>query len=78
MLTDDVRQIYHYPDGTATNPLTIEEARKAGFCPGCGWFVAGSEYEDQSLHNFGLCTECVDEIRDETGEYDSEFDDDYS
>lgn len=65
----DARQIYHYLDGTPTEPLTADEAIKAGFCPGCGWFVAGVERDDIALHNFGICDECLDELRSEMGEY---------
>ena len=75
-MDDVVKQVYYYPDGTATEPLTLDEAIKAGFCPGCGWFVAGNEHDDRALHNFGLCTECIDEVRDETEGWSDE--DDYS
>lgn len=60
---------YNLPDGTQVD-LTDEEATKLGFCPGCGYIVAGNEHDDRYLSEFGLCYECVDEMRIELGEYD--------
>lgn len=64
------KRTYTYPDGTTTPGMTNDEARDAGFCPGCGYFVAGSEIDDANIHYWGLCYECLEEIRIETGEYD--------
>lgn len=66
------KRVYTYPDGTTTPGMTDDEATDAGFCPGCSYFVAGSEADDLTLYEFGLCYECVEEIRIETGEYDED------
>lgn len=71
------RKVYTYPDDSLTKPLTDKQAIQAGFCPGCGWFVAGHEADDRSIREFGLCYECVEEIKIETGEYDEPDDDEY-
>lgn len=53
-------------------PITLCEpcAVKQGFCPSCGWFVAGVEWDDMHMNSYGVCAECVDMLREETGEYD--------
>lgn len=40
-----------------------------GFCMICGYFCAGTEDYDFSPIK-GVCGECVDDLRYETGEYD--------
>lgn len=59
--------------------LCIEHAIEAGFCYICGHFSAGMESYDFSQLE-GVCGECVDMLRSETGEdddYDDGFDFDY-
>jgi hypothetical protein len=65
----DYRVEYEYPNGHKVMLLDVE-AVELGFCPGCGSFVAGVESDDLSLGQFGMCGECVEELRIETGEYD--------
>lgn len=64
------KHIYTYPDGMTTPGMTDHEAIQAGFCPGCGYFIGGSEHDDMSVREFGLCYECVEELRIELGEFD--------
>lgn len=61
---------YYYPDGTEAGFLCDQCAVDEGFCPGCGYFVLGSEWDDSSLGRHGICMECLDELRIEMGEYD--------
>lgn len=67
------KRTYTYPDGKTTPGMTDREARDSGFCPGCGYFVAGSENDEISIAVYGLCYECVEELREETGEYDDYY-----
>jgi len=53
------KQEYTYLDGTSAGLLSESEAADAGFCPGCGCFVAGTERESYSMLVYGLCDECV-------------------
>lgn len=56
------------PDGT-TLRLCNDCAIAVGFCVGCGGYIAGSEFEER--HGLpGLCVDCLDDLRAETGEYD--------
>ena len=64
----DEKQLYVYPQDEEVY-LTWEEASKEGFCPMCGYFVLGSG-EDRTLAAHGVCTECLDELRYETGDHD--------
>lgn len=70
------KQRYEYPDGTMSKLLSWTEAANEGFCPMCGFFVLGSE-EDRTLHSHGVCAECLEQIKYETGEYpeDDYYDD---
>lgn len=63
---------YEYPDGSDAGWLCAHHARKAGFCPRCGHFIAGSGEETSS----GLCRECCDEWRAECADDDDDFDED--
>lgn len=68
---------YDYPvwdDEPAAAWLCWEHADKSGFCPSCGYFVAGSG--DDHKNGTALCGECYDELAYETGEYDDQEDDD--
>lgn len=51
-----------------------EHALDSGFCCGCGGFCAGIESFDMSEIR-GFCSQCVDEIKCELGEYDGDIDD---
>lgn len=65
------RQEYTYPDDTSAGLLSWEEASEKGFCPMCGYFVLGGS-EDHTLHRFGVCSECLDDLKAELGEYGDE------
>ena len=65
------RELYITPDGQE-RWLTAEEAADAGFCPLCGAFVAGNEWDDLHIGQYGACAECVDDLRVETGEFDGD------
>ena len=65
------RELYTLPDGTL-QWLTASEAADMGFCPTCGAFVDGIDSEIPYMSKWGMCSECLDELRDET-ERDSDF-----
>jgi len=67
------KQEYTYPDGTSAG-LTWEQASKEGFCPMCRYFVLGSG-DDDTMGQHGVCFECLEELKYETGEYDDDYDD---
>ena len=69
------RELYTLPDGSP-RWLTADEAIDAGFCPFCGAFVAGNEWDDLHIGQYGACAECVDDLRAETGEFDGDPDHD--
>jgi len=63
--------------------LCDEHAKESGYCLGCHLFGAGIESFDFSELP-GYCYECIQELKDETGEfddtddeYDYEYDEDY-
>ena len=43
-----------------------------GFCPGCSCFVLGIDGDEESLYRYGLCDQCMDEVRADMGEFDEE------
>lgn len=52
----------HYDEGESkpyTDWLCTSCAREVGFCPSCGCFVARIESETESLHYYGMCTDCA-------------------
>lgn len=51
--------------------LCWEHASKEGFCPMCGCFVLGGS-DDYTLGEYGVCADCVDELKAETGECDDD------
>ena len=53
-----------------------EHAKKSGFCLWCGTFCAGIESFDFSGMP-GYCSECVDDIKAEFGEYDDDYQEDW-
>lgn len=61
---------YTAPDGTELL-LCDDHAILAGFCPGCHLVMAGAD--DDHLARHGLCYECWQELRAETGELDEEW-----
>ena len=71
MLPEVERQLYTTPGGQ-DRWLTADEALSEGFCPLCGAFVAGNEWDDLHIGQYGACAECVDELRAETGEFDGD------
>lgn len=52
---------YWYPDGDEAGFLCDDCAAKAGFCPMCGSFVAGSN-DDLAMMDYGMCSECLSEL----------------
>ena len=70
--TDQDVEQYVYPaldDGPReVTQLCAEHAAQTGFCPGCGFFVEGNERDTISLHRYGFCVECFDDLRIEAGE----------
>lgn len=58
------KHAYKYPGGP-TVWLTTEEAEAATFCPMCGYFVGGIEYDDFCVHHYGICSECIAEAEEE-------------
>lgn len=58
-----------YPSESETHHYCGTHLRQNGFCYMCGYFSAGIESYDFSPVT-GLCAECLDEIKYETGEYD--------
>lgn len=52
--------VYKYPDYEAENEITAvlcaDCAFDEGFCPVCGWFVAGSG--EENWRGSGVCYEC--------------------
>lgn len=68
----DDAQLYTTPDGNHLD-LCDECAVNAGFCPACREIVAGNEWHDRALSQYGICDECLDQLREETGEYDDEY-----
>lgn len=65
MSADPERFLYTLPDGTP-RWLTPAEAVDEGFCLGCGAFVAGIDAEIPSMSKFGICSECLDELIEDT------------
>jgi hypothetical protein len=63
---------YTYPGNRSVMVLCPTCAQNAGFCVGCGAFMAGSERDEHS-GMIGLCYECVRELRDELGERDEYY-----
>lgn len=61
-------QVWNYPDGIHTIECCAACAGQDGFCVGCGFYMAGSEADEHSGVS-GLCYECVQELRQELGEY---------
>jgi hypothetical protein len=65
-------------DGTFDNPdqwLCPGHASEAGYCPGCGWFSAGTGHPFDDL---GWCDNCLAELDDDDDDEDdddSDFDD---
>lgn len=67
---------YFFPDDTEAGYLCDDCARDLGFCPVCCYFVLGSN-EDRTLGYHGCCTECLEELKIELGEYDNDDGDDF-
>lgn len=63
---------YYYPDGSEAGYLCEDCARTAGFCPLCPAFIGGIESEMVSMHEFGMCSECVAAFEAETGAHDED------
>ena len=60
--------LYKYPVYEEDEPqpeqyLCWQHAIRQGFCPSCGWFVAGSG--DENWQGSGVCYECYHEETDE-------------
>jgi len=68
---------YLFPDDTEAGFLCDDCAREWGFCPVCGYFVLGSN-EDRTLYGHGCCSECLEELKIELGEYDDDDGDDFN
>ena len=70
---------YEYPvlvDGEEIGQdLCYQHAYEAGFCPSCGYFVAGTG--DENWLGLKICYECYQELQCETGELDEDYDDYY-
>jgi len=49
--------------------LCAKHAEEAGYCMGCGEFIAGTGME---FRNNGYCDNCWDEIRSSEADYDEE------
>ena len=68
---------YNYPtqndEPQLSEWLCWEHADKQGFCPSCGYFVAGSG--DENWNGGSLCYECHQELAYEIGEYDDDEED---
>lgn len=62
----DKVETWRYPDGTK-DALCAECASDAGFCLGCGHFMAGVESFD--TNPLGICYDCMQELREETDEF---------
>lgn len=62
-------------DETPEEYFCSKHAFKHGYCPGCGVFWAGVESFD--FGSSGLCEQCLDQIRADTGYYDEEDDFDF-
>jgi len=68
----------YLPENTTGVPdewVCGEHAHAAGYCPSCGFFWAGIESFD--FGKSGLCENCEDEWKTETGEYDEEWEGPY-
>lgn len=65
---------YEFPDGSPAGFLCDSCASDVGFCPGCGYFVLGSD-DDRTLYSQGLCTGCMSELNDELGDGEDDIDD---
>jgi hypothetical protein len=52
-------------------------ASEFGFCPGCGYFVMGAEEHDRPLAQYGLCAECLDDVRADSGEFEDDSDEEF-
>lgn len=67
------RDLYTAPNGQ-DRWLTPDEALAEGFCPLCGAFVAGNEWDDLHIGQYGACAECVAEIEaDQQGDDFEDF-----
>ena len=52
-------------------------AKAHGFCPSCGNMVGGIEREDFIyMPKYGMCSNCVEDIKYELGEFDDQDDED--
>lgn len=67
---ENIEYEYIYPDDSKAY-LCDECAINEGFCTGCGWMMAGSEMDENSGFS-GLCYDCVQEMREELGEFDED------
>jgi len=67
---------YFWLDDTEAGFLCYECAVENGFCPMCGYFVLGGP-DDYTLSKHGICAQCLEELKIETGEYDDETYDDF-
>lgn len=52
---------YYYPDGIEAGFLCEHCAIQAGFCPGCGKYVAGN-WDFAYIQESGLCGVCMREL----------------
>lgn len=68
----DEQNEYTYPNGVKI-VLWDSTAADHGFCPGCGSFVAGTDYPEHVLKSTGVCDECLAEINEETGLDDDDY-----
>ena len=52
-------------------------AKAHGFCPSCGNVVEGIEREDFFyMPKYGICSNCVEDLKYELGEFDDQDDED--
>lgn len=61
----------HYitPD-SVIHYLCDDHAIDIGFCPACGWLVAGNEWDDIHIDSYGMCSGCFRELQDEQDDED--------
>lgn len=57
-------------DAEPSDYLCPEHAAAAGFCPGCGYFIAGTMFGDRH----GLCETCYEDNCEEPDYDDDEYD----
>lgn len=70
----EIHEIY-YPDENKQEFVCITCAGELGFCIGCGYFMAGSEFDENSGIPH-VCADCVSQAKDEDDdffEWDYEF-----